>query len=61
MTMLKRLLLLLAATWGLHAPALSQSRAEIERTMKRATTFMVEKVATNGGYVWSYLPDFSRR
>ena len=29
--------------------------------MKRATTFMVEKVSTNGGYVWSYLPDFSRR
>lgn len=29
--------------------------------MKRATTFMVEDVATNGGYVWSYLPDRSRR
>src|SRR6185295_3487116 len=30
-------------------------------TMKAATTFMVEKVSTNGGYVWSYLPDLSRR
>ena len=29
--------------------------------MKRATTFMVEKVSTNGGYVWAYLPDLSRR
>ena len=29
--------------------------------MRRATTFMVERVATNGGYVWSYLPDMSRR
>jgi hypothetical protein len=29
--------------------------------MKRATTFMVEKVSTNGGYVWAYLPDMSRR
>jgi hypothetical protein len=29
--------------------------------MKRATTFMVEKVSTNGGFVWCYLPDFSRR
>ena len=29
--------------------------------MKRATTFMVEKVSTRGGYVWSYLPDLSRR
>ncbi len=29
--------------------------------MKRATIFMVERVATNGGYVWAYLPDLSRR
>jgi PelA/Pel-15E family pectate lyase len=46
---------------GLAAPAHAQSRSEIERTMKRATTFMVEKASTNGGYVWSYLPDMSRR
>ena len=39
----------------------AQSRAEIERTMRRATVFMVERVATNGGYVWAYLPDRSRR
>jgi PelA/Pel-15E family pectate lyase len=58
---MKRFLIILAATLGLSAPAFSQSRAEIERTMKRATSFMVEKVATKGGYVWSYLPDFSRR
>jgi PelA/Pel-15E family pectate lyase len=51
------LLLLIAAA----APAAAQSRAEIERTMKRATRFMVEELATNGGYVWSYLPDRSRR
>jgi PelA/Pel-15E family pectate lyase len=30
-------------------------------TMKRATTFMVEKASYRGGYVWSYLADFSRR
>ena len=35
--------------------------ASIIETMKQATTFMVEKVAYRGGYVWSYLPDFSRR
>ncbi len=29
--------------------------------MKRATTFMTEKVSTQGGYVWAYLPDLSRR
>lgn len=36
-------------------------RTQVLDTMKRATTFMVEKVSTKGGYVWSYLPDFSRR
>ncbi|MEP1445248.1 MAG: pectate lyase [Paraglaciecola sp.] len=30
-------------------------------TMKRATTFMTQTVSYKGGYVWSYLPDFSRR
>ena len=35
--------------------------ATIRATMKTATEFMVDKVSTNGGYVWSYLPDFSRR
>jgi hypothetical protein len=34
---------------------------EVEQVMLRATQFMVEKVSTNGGYVWNYLPDFSRR
>lgn len=34
---------------------------EAEQTMLRATQFMVEKVSMNGGYVWYYLPDFSRQ
>lgn len=34
---------------------------EIEQTMLNATKFMVEDVSTNGGYVWYYLPDFSRQ
>jgi PelA/Pel-15E family pectate lyase len=34
---------------------------ESEQTMLRATRFMVETVSTNGGYVWFYLPDLSRR
>ncbi len=33
----------------------------VQDAMKRATKFMVEKVSTEGGYVWSYLPDLSRR
>ena len=43
------------------AAAGAQDRAEIERTMRRATEFMVDHVAVHGGYVWSYLPDMSRR
>ncbi|MBR0550894.1 pectate lyase [Stakelama marina] len=37
------------------------SRQKILDTMKRATKFMVDDVSTRGGYVWSYLPDMSRR
>ena len=34
---------------------------EAAKAMLRATRYMVEKVSTNGGYVWYYLPDLSRR
>ena len=57
--MIFRLLALLALC--LPAAAQAQSRTEIERTMRRATDYMVEHVADHGGYVWSYLPDMSRR
>jgi PelA/Pel-15E family pectate lyase len=43
------------------AQAAAPTRAEVLATMKKATEFMVDKVAYEGGYVWSYLPDFSRR
>jgi hypothetical protein len=32
-----------------------------EQTMLKATKFMVDNVSCNGGYVWYYLPDLSRR
>jgi PelA/Pel-15E family pectate lyase len=52
---------LLAVTAG-PAPAQQPAdRAPVLAAMKRATTFMVEKIAYKGGYVWSYLPDLSRR
>ncbi len=35
--------------------------ADAEQTMLKATQFMVETVSTNGGYVWYYMPDFSRQ
>jgi PelA/Pel-15E family pectate lyase len=54
-------LLSVAPAWAQpDAPAVL-TRAQVLDTMKRAATFMVEKVATHGGYVWSYLPDLSRR
>ena len=34
---------------------------EAENAMMKSTQYMVEEVSTNGGYVWYYLPDFSRR
>lgn len=38
------------------------ARDEILTTLRRASAFMIEKVGGNrGAYVWSYLPDLSRR
>jgi Pectic acid lyase len=51
----------LAAAVPLAQSGRDADRSRILDTMKRATTFMVEKVSTNGGYVWTYLPDLSRR
>lgn len=46
-------------------PAFAQTampdRAAVLATMKRATRFMVDEASVGGGYVWSALPDFSRR
>ena len=54
--------LLLIAGVALHPQAqAAPDRTAILATMKRATTFMVEKIAYKGGYVWAYLPDMSRR
>ena len=36
-------------------------REDVESAMRKATRFMTDTVAVNGGYVWSYLADFSRR
>ena len=50
-----------ATLLAIAQPAPAPSRDRILETMKRATRFMVDKVSTRGGYVWSYLPDKSRR
>jgi PelA/Pel-15E family pectate lyase len=55
----------IAVALAVAAPAAAQpaapGREQVLQTMRRATEFMVEKVAYNGGYVWSYTPDMSRR
>ncbi len=51
--------IMLALTGALsHA---QPAEADVRQAMKRATRFMVEEVSYNGGYVWSYSPDMSRR
>lgn len=45
-------------------PVIAQKKnltEDVEKTMLDATRYMVENVSTNGGYVGTYLPDFSRR
>jgi PelA/Pel-15E family pectate lyase len=59
LTLLASLLAPVMLTAG--QPAASHGRDQVLTAMKRATRFMVEEVSTNGGYVWSYLPDKSRR
>src|SRR5262245_19628389 len=56
-----RIVLCLALCLVDMAYAESGQRGKVLDTMKRATTFMVDKVAYRGGYVWNYLPDMSRR
>ncbi len=46
---------------GAAAQAPAPTRAETLEAMKTATRFMVDKVAYNGGYVWSYTADLKRR
>jgi len=60
----RRACLAAAAATPLLAAAPVAAATEVEaarQAMRRATRFMTEKAATNGGYVWSYLSDFSRR
>ncbi|MDT0686006.1 pectate lyase [Autumnicola psychrophila] len=39
----------------------AQGEAKARKAMLHATKYMVENVSTNGGYVWYYTPDLSRR
>lgn len=37
------------------------SAEDVLRTMRRATEYMMDEVSVDGGFVWNYLPDFSRQ
>ena len=57
-----------AASAPALSPALAKTvlqaapdRAAVIAAMKRATRFMTDEAAVEGGYVWNVLPDFSRR
>jgi len=55
-------LLLVFLIFGGHSEAQSpQLENRAKETMLHATQYMVQEVSTNGGYLWHYLPDFSRR
>ncbi len=60
-----RLILVLCIVFFVKAATVAQADNELKsqclKTMKKATQYMVEQVSTNGGYVWYYLPDLSRR
>ncbi|QKJ30725.1 pectate lyase [Mucilaginibacter mali] len=52
------------ATTFISAQTFAQQNKQVQQAgqaMLKATKFMTENVSTNGGYVWYYLPDLSRR
>ena len=50
-----------SAFFGPAADTGGREAGGAHEAMQRAARFMRERVAYRGGYVWSYLPDFSRR
>lgn len=53
--------LLSMVCWPALASAGQPAREEVLTTMKKATVFMNDKIAVNGGYVWVVSEDLSRR
>lgn len=61
-TNIKQLVIALAICLPIAVSAKPKSLdASALETMKKATQFMMDKVSYNGGFVWTYLPDFSRQ
>jgi hypothetical protein len=63
MNMMKKFFIILCVCTTLPLQAAKPKQLtddQVLQTMKKATQFMVEKVANNGSYLWNYAPDFSR-
>lgn len=56
---MKRLSLLLVIL--LTVLSMSAGDKEAKQTMRRATQYMMDVASYKGGFVWSYLPDYSRQ
>lgn len=54
-------LILISLLLSLRLFAAESTATQIHQTMKTASQFMLEKASYRGGFVWSYLPDFSRQ
>ncbi|NUT50314.1 MAG: pectate lyase, partial [Saccharothrix sp.] len=50
----------LAAAVGAPAAVAAPARPDVVAALRRAATFLDERLSYRGGYVWSYLPDLSR-
>src|SRR6187402_2768163 len=64
MQMYKRLFAAAITSLFFVIPATSQTdplAQQAEQAMLRATKFMEDEVSTQGGFVWYYKPDLSRR
>ncbi len=55
------LTIILLMNVGLRAGTTTSSEDEVKACMRKATAYMMDKVSVGGGFVGSYLPDFSRR
>lgn len=42
-------------------PSWGGQQERVRHTMRRATQYMMEVASYKGGFVWSYLPDYSRQ
>lgn len=58
---LLRVVICIVSVLAQPASAQDRLRSRCLDAMKAATTFMVDEVSTNGGYLWHYLPGMTRR